>query len=138
MAATPPPTQAWTRGKELSPEGRGYLCGSLDAGKSLRTILSLTVVPKSTVSSVQNTHILRQKFKSTPHPNRESQTHWIRYGPVKDRFPLMGIQGMKCSPYFPDLNPIEHVWPDLAEKLHSLYPELSTMTVAVDTIKARL
>ena len=60
------------------------------------------------------------------------------YGPIKLWFQEHQIQVMKWPPYSLDLNPIEHVWPLLKEKLHDLYPGLSTMKGRPETIKPLL
>lgn len=48
-------------------------------------------------------------------------------GPVTDWFEEHGIWVIDWPPHSPDLNPIEHVWKALKEKLYNLYPTLGQL-----------
>jgi transposase len=39
---------------------------------------------------------------------------------------------LKWPPYSSDLNPIEHIWWALKEKVHSLHPEFDTMGISAE------
>ena len=49
-----------------------------------------------------------------------------------------GYKIMVWSPFFPDLNPIEHVWAELKKLVHKLHPELYSLTGSEDVIKEKI
>src|SRR5690606_31862291 len=54
------------------------------------------------------------------------------------RLVAQGWNVIEWPPYFPDLNPIEHVWRKLKELLHQHYPEVAQMSDGLARLKARL
>jgi transposase len=57
---------------------------------------------------------------------------------VTEWFEFVNIDTMEHPPYFPDLNPIEHLWVQLKPRFHQKYPEICNARGNPDTVKARL
>ena len=57
---------------------------------------------------------------------------------IKRWFTNNAIEVMDWPSYFPDLNPIKHVWRHLKEWVHEHYPELETLTSSDQIIKERM
>ena len=57
---------------------------------------------------------------------------------VTEWFAQHNIQVDKHPPYSPDLNPIEHVWVVLKQKLHKQYPDIANTPGGPDAVRARL
>jgi transposase len=57
---------------------------------------------------------------------------------IQDWFEENNIEVMDWPPYSPDLNPIEHVWKHLKEKMHERYPDISNTPGGPDAVRERL
>jgi transposase len=57
---------------------------------------------------------------------------------VKDWFWQSGIDVMPWPPYLPDLNPIEHAWPELNEEVYEAFPDIEALMGGQAHIEAEL
>ena len=56
---------------------------------------------------------------------------------IKNWFDEHGIPLVDWPPYSPDLNPIEHAWAKLKERIYMLYPVLELFNVTKEQLKGQ-